>query len=114
ISAKRDLIKNVRFCEYMGAGSEIPIGDEAIFLSDIMTNYTISHADVNICYHPHESSGSCKESKFSYARGMTIRKVFGFYYGSLIVIPFFIFRAKLFRYSPKQFIDYIKGFLKVK
>ena len=115
ISIKMNLLGKNRFCEYMGAGSSIPIGDEAVFLSDILrSGEKITHNELYICSHPHESSGAGKHLMMSYARGLTIRKVYGVILGGAVLIPFFFLRLRLFNYSFKHFRHYLLGFFKAK
>jgi glycosyltransferase involved in cell wall biosynthesis len=96
ISLKRMYLGDIRFCEYMGAGSNIPIGDEAVFLSEFLREgYSISYQNKCIASHPKESSGSSPTISSIYARGVTIRKVYGFIIGLFLVPCFILLRRNL-------------------
>ena len=97
IAAKKESIKAVRFNELMGAGSGIPIGDEAVFLSDCLRSHLkISHCPLVVTSHPTVSSGACRGRDYVYARGYTIREVYGLFAGLIFLPVFFIARYKLF------------------
>ncbi|NRD74700.1 glycosyltransferase family 2 protein [Shewanella sp. VB17] len=116
ISLKRECYNTIRFAEDMGAGANIPIGDEAVFLSDCIKNgLKIQFIPIVICKHPLESSGGTVTENSMFARGVVFRRVFG-RWGWFILLPFFIKRPKLF-YSyggrTKAFLTFISGFTKL-
>ncbi|MFB2674379.1 glycosyltransferase family 2 protein [Shewanella xiamenensis] len=96
ISLKRECLGNIRFCEFMGAGTSIPIGDEAVFLSDLLKNgHRISYHNIAIASHPIESSGAAPSFDTIFARGMTIRLVYGFFCGLPLALVFIFLRRNL-------------------
>lgn len=97
ISLKRRAVNSkARFPEFMGCGSNIPIGDEAVFLSKLIRNgFKIVNVDKVVAMHPEESSGSIVNPKNIYARGFTLAQVYS-NWGLLLLIPFLIFRFRLF------------------
>lgn len=62
----------------MGAGSKLPIGDEAVFVAKIIRNKgLLKHISATPLVHPAESSGT-QESKINVvSKGFMLRKVFG-------------------------------------
>ncbi|MGS0827509.1 hypothetical protein ACVBIO_17040 [Shewanella sp. 0m-8] len=117
ISVKNRFVKNKRFCEYMGAGSSIPIGDEAVFLSEFLKdNQKISYHSKVIASHPLESSGGHPSLETIYARGVTIRKVYGVFMGIPMLIAFLFLRKKLIL-EPSillGFKSFVSGFIMYK
>lgn len=113
ISIKRDSLGYIRFCDYIGAGSNIPIGDEAIFLSCFLKNkQKVSYHPKVIASHPFDSSGGIPDLKTVYARGVTIRKVYGVFTGIPMLIVFLVLRRNLIL-NPKilpGLITFIRGF----
>ncbi|RPA63837.1 glycosyltransferase family 2 protein [Shewanella frigidimarina] len=113
ISLKRECYESVRFSEDMGAGTDIPIGDEAVFLADCIRNdMKILFVPTVICSHPLESSGSSVSETSVFARGVAFRRVFG-WCGWFILLPFFLKRAKLFTIDDgmiKSFFIFVSGF----
>lgn len=114
ISLKRAYAHGLYFPENMGAGSKIPIGDEAVFLSKVLdNNLKISFIPQVIASHPSESSGVSVSKSTIYSRGVTIRNVFK-WYGFFLLVPFFLLRIKLFKskkYSlVSSFLIFTKGF----
>ena len=105
-------ILNSRFPEDMGAGSSLPVGDEAVFLASCLrSGYKITHIPITIVSHPPVSSGANNSLIFFRARGVTIRRVFGLYLG-FFVVPIYAFKHfKKFNKFDCLF-EYIKGFFK--
>ncbi|MDP5460137.1 glycosyltransferase family 2 protein [Alishewanella sp. SMS8] len=113
ISLKRKSLGSIRFSENMGAGSLIPVGDESVFLSEfIKSQKAVCFFNRTIAYHPQISSGYESNYMMVYARGYTIRKVYGLFLGFLVLSIFSIKRPSLvFKPSvAKGVINYIKGF----
>lgn len=114
ISVKNNPTNNIRFCPYMGAGTKIPIGDEAVFLAEYLrVNKRISFHNVVIASHPLESSGASPTIDCIYARGVTLRKVYGFWWGCIMCPIFLIVRSRLI-ITDAPFIGvkaFISGFL---
>ncbi len=115
ISLKRAYAHKLFFPEDMGAGSLIPIGDEAVFLSRALdNNLKISFVPQVIASHPYDSSGVIVSQSTIYSRGVTIRKVFK-WYGFFLLFPFFLSRIRLFKSNKyslvSSFLIFTKGFL---
>lgn len=105
ISLKRAFVQNIFFPEDMGAGSKIPIGDEAVFLSKVLdNNLKISFVPKVIASHPSDSSGVSVSESTIYSRGVTIRNVFK-WYGFFLLFPFFLSRIKLFKSSKYSLVS---------
>lgn len=105
ITIKKNESKQIRFPEDMGAGTLIPIGDEAVFLSQFLEKKLIIsfHPQV-ICSHPRESSGSVNSSLSNYSRGVTIRRVYKLTF-PIIAVIFALRRANLLKLGN----SYIQG-----
>ncbi|WP_151994387.1 glycosyltransferase family 2 protein [Buttiauxella massiliensis] len=96
--------KNVPlFPEDMGAGTCLPIGDEAVFLSKVLlARGGITYTPHTIASHPLESTGVISTANSVIARGVTLKRIFGnkAYFFALI---FFIRRSKLFKIPEGYF-----------
>ncbi|WES66718.1 glycosyltransferase [Superficieibacter sp. HKU1] len=91
------------FPEEMGAGTNLPVGDEAIFLANILKQgKKISFHPKIVCSHPCESSGTQNSVITAYSRGVTFRQVFGFF-SFFMALPFIISRRKLFKINGGYF-----------
>jgi len=110
----KNSIDKVEFDTDMGAGSLIPCGDEAVYISKYLKQgHDVSFHPVCIAQHDLVSSGGNIEAASVKARGVTLRRTFGSR-GVIFVIPFFIFRRKLFSNKSSfihNFIIFFKGFL---
>lgn len=117
ITMKRSHLNSIRFSEDMGAGSSIPIGDEAVFLSNcIEKKHKISFHPEVICSHPIESSGNINSQLSNYSRGITIRRVYKLTF-PIVSILFMLRRAKLLKLNNsymKGFYFFLKGIVKNK
>lgn len=104
--------KNIpEFPEDMGAGSTLPIGDEAVFLSKVLAaKGTIIFFPDTIAFHPMESTGMVPDAKSVIARGVTLKRVFGVL-APFLAIAFFIRRRALFK-IPQGFFQSIKLLMK--
>lgn len=95
ISLKRNL-SLPRFPEDIGAGTSLPVGDEAIFLSHFINQRkSIRFVPETIAIHPYESTGFVASKASIYSRGVTLKRVFGFS-SYLLAFLFFFRRKKLF------------------
>lgn len=107
-------IKNKKvpeFPEDMGAGSNLPIGDEAVFLSRVLADKgTILFFPETIAFHPMESTGLVPDARSVIARGVTLKRVFGIM-APFLAIVFFIKRRSLFK-IPQGFIHSVRLLMK--
>ncbi len=72
ISVRASAVGSRRFPEDLGAGSALPVGDEAVFLAQFIdAGKKIQHVSAVVCSHPDESSGATAELAFNEARGVT-------------------------------------------
>lgn len=113
ITFKRKFLGKICFPNDMGAGTSIPTGDEAVFLSNFLRKgFKIYHSGLLIASHPDESSGSNISHATTLSRGVTLRRVYGIF-GIFLILPFFIQRRKvLFRPSGEYsaLLVFIKGY----
>ena len=62
----------------MGAGSNLPVGDEAVFVSSIIRNKgLIKHFSATPLIHPTESSGTLGGQRNVVSKGFMLRQVYG-------------------------------------
>lgn len=95
ISLKRN-VSLPRFPEDIGAGTPLPVGDEAIFLSNFLNQgKSIRFVPETIAIHPYESTGFVASKASIYSRGVTLKRVFGLS-SYLLALLFFFRRKKLF------------------
>ncbi|WP_072091822.1 glycosyltransferase family 2 protein [Trabulsiella odontotermitis] len=81
------------FPEDIGAGTELPIGDEAIYLSQFLNKKrTIRYVPHTIAIHPRESTGQEVSKVSIYSRGVALKRVFGRLSYPLALL--FLFRRK--------------------
>lgn len=96
LNINRTFSGNVRFDERFGLGADYPVGEEAVFLTDLnKKGDKVIFIPVPFTCHPIESTGIklYTEKKMILSRGALIRRC----YGSVLGIPvLFIFWAKKF------------------
>ncbi|MDG1733770.1 MAG: glycosyltransferase [Thalassotalea sp.] len=105
---------NIHFDEEIGAGTDLPCGDEAIYLSKFLhRNKKIIYVPETIAIHPIESSGIATNTMNSRARGVTLRRVFQIW-GVFLLLPFYIKNKNLFRNDIQHIKEFIYGFFQNK
>lgn len=106
VNRDRLIDANCSFPEDMGAGSEIPIGDEPVFLSRCLkSDLHIHFFPEYFISHPFESSGNDFTNRLaSYSRGVVFRRIFGFGFGALLLSAMFIKKLILGRFISRSFI----------
>lgn len=98
ISMKNNTVKG-KFQEDMGAGSFYPVGDEAVFLSCFLSkDQGVRYVPEFICMHPDESSGLIVNDSSIIARGVTLKRVYG-WLSYFVGIAFLLKNAQLFNGS---------------
>jgi glycosyltransferase involved in cell wall biosynthesis len=118
ISLKTSACTGLTFDSDMGAGSVLQIGDEAVFLaSALRRGILIGFVNQCIATHPQDSSGFGETNLHLYARGLTIRKVYGVWFGFPLVLLFFIRRYSRSKHNLSEkyrfLVLYLKGFWKM-
>jgi glycosyltransferase involved in cell wall biosynthesis len=97
------------FPEDMGAGTDLPISDEPVFLSRcIRSGLIVSFQPVYLVLHPRESSGSdVLEPSHCRARGLAFARIFGPITGLILLIPFYLKYTPycVERYGVRLFIE---------
>ncbi|CAH1522046.1 Glyco_trans_2-like domain-containing protein [Vibrio owensii] len=69
----------INFPEFMGAGTDLPVGDEAVFVSKILDSKgRLYHCDKSMVIHPDDSSGKNIDLRTIKSKGLMIRIVFGY------------------------------------
>jgi hypothetical protein len=82
---------NVRFPTFMGAGSDLPVSDEAVFLSRLLENGIKGvHLGMTPLIHPAESSGTCLSTSFYISKAVAFKLIFGRVVGLLLFSLFII------------------------
>lgn len=106
------------FPEDIGAGTNLPIGDEAIFLSKLLdAGNSIRYVPYTIAMHPKESTGLAVTFNSIYSRGVTLRRVYGLILSLPLGLVFFTRRRSLFAVEGGAFkagIVFLKGILRGK
>lgn len=108
ITARRLAVErgSLNFDEKFGLGTNLPAGEEAIFLADASKKgISIQYEPINIVFHPAESSGSGWRSEESVkARGALFKRVFGFL-GFPLLLAFCLKHKKSYshNFTFKQF-----------
>lgn len=88
ISLKNDF-KQLEFPENMGAGTSLPLGDEAVYLSRILdAGGSVRFIPQYVCTHPLDSSGYVVSKATCRSRGVVLNKVFGLF--AYIIWPGFL------------------------
>lgn len=103
-------LHGIYFPVEMGAGSLLPVGDEAVFLSRIICNGgMIKHVDLSPISHPKESSGTQDNKLTIISKGYMLKKVYGF--KGIFPLIYLIFKLKG---GSKSEISFwlLKGFFK--
>lgn len=118
ISLKNEAVVPL-FPEDIGAGTSLPIGDEAIFLSKLLDiSKSIRYVPYTIAVHPKESTGLAVTFNSVYSRGVTLRRVYGLGLALPLGLVFFIRRRGLFSVDGggafKAGIVFLKGILRGK
>ncbi|PMO34031.1 hypothetical protein [Vibrio breoganii] len=115
----KDIKGHVFFPENMGCGTNIPIGDEAVFAKRVLSK-KMKIYDTGLCIasHPLESSGRFITDSSIYARGYTLSLVYGLILALFLSIPFYLIRSKLFNSNVRSsgtptFLLFIKGVLRM-
>lgn len=97
ISLKKNAAKPF-FPEDIGAGTDLPVGDEAVFLSQLLKNgSSIRYVPYTIAIHPKESTGLIVSEVSIYSRGVTLRRVYGLLMSFPLALLFLIKRRQLFK-----------------
>lgn len=97
ISLKKSAVSPL-FPEDIGAGTDLPVGDEAIFLSKLLRKgFSIRYFPYTIGLHPKESTGLNVTRKSIYSRGVTLRRVYGFFMSLPLAVVFLVRRRQLFK-----------------
>ena len=99
-------IKNLKFDEKFGLGTNNPTGEEAIFLSDALKQgLKILYIPLPIVFHPKESSGGMFKDnpKLIRAKGAMFYRIFGIW-GYLVS---FLFALKKYRMSNYKFFKFL-------
>lgn len=82
-----------KFPEDMGAGTSLPVGDEAVFLSTfIKKGKSIRYIPNTIAIHPRESTGLEVTNGSIYSRGVALNRIYGIY--AFLVAIFFLLRRR--------------------
>lgn len=101
ITCKRESLisNNIKFPEDMGAGTELFICDEPVFLSRLIKkNLTGIYIPTLICSHPRLSSGSVFNEKNAFlSRLLCFIKIFGNTSGRIIYLLFIMKNIKLLK-----------------
>ncbi|PMO90159.1 hypothetical protein BCS98_15305 [Vibrio breoganii] len=102
---------DIFFPENVGAGTELPVGDEAIFMYRAQSvGAILRHFDLSLVEHPDESSGKSLSKNTLVAKGNMIRYLYGI--KGIAVIVYLSIRLKSTGLSLKdKFILLLKGFL---
>lgn len=102
---------NIYFPSDMGAGSNNPVGDEAVFLSAIIDNGgKIKHYAMNALMHPDDSSGKVLNPVMLRSKGLMIRRLFGAKYFIIIFYLSLKLKTKEINFFSSLFYLF-KGFL---
>lgn len=112
IARREALGSSVRFPEDMGAGELYPICDEPVFLAKCIEHGLIlEYLPIDICVHPPVSSGMTISEKFTEARGLCFKRVFGIK-GFFLLFPFSLkMKLKNREINLLKFITHLsKGF----
>lgn len=113
VVARREALgSSVRFPEDMGAGELYPICDEPVFLAKcIERGLKLEYIPIDICIHPPVSSGMTISDKFTEARGLCFKRVFGVK-GFFLLFPFSLkMKLKNRKINLLRFITHLsKGF----
>lgn len=108
IVIKRKSIEGIKYDERFGLGTDLPSGEENIFLSLCLArNLQIRFFPKTLCYHEMESSGkNLSNIPTSRAKGYIFKAIFG----GLYFLPCFYFAIKKYPIYKKQFslINYLK------
>lgn len=113
IVVDREKIGSVRFDEQFGLGAAYPVGEENIFLSDLLfCRKSVIYWPEYICEHPEFSSGALLDKNAYFLRGKVFFRIFG--KKGLVVGTLFWCKKEKFRLNsiPKLaafFSGYLKG-----
>jgi glycosyltransferase involved in cell wall biosynthesis len=89
VALRREVVlgTNVRFDERFGLGSELPVSEENIFLTDLLKRgMKIFYYPADILIHPEVTSGNTWGKKHLIARGALFKRVFGLYGFPLLLV----------------------------
>lgn len=106
-------IGSVRFDEQFGLGAAYPVGEENIFLSDLLSyRKSVIYCPEYICEHPEFSSGALLDKNAYFLRGKVFFRIFG--KKGLVIGTLFWCKKEKFRLNsiPKLvafFSSYLKG-----
>ncbi|EMU6536796.1 glycosyltransferase family 2 protein [Escherichia albertii] len=103
-----------KFPEDMGAGTLLPVGDEAVFLSTfIKKGKSIRYIPKTIAMHPRESTGLEVTNTSIYSRGVALNRIYGIY-AFPVAILFMLKRKNLLKTDSGVLLGgilFIKGVL---
>lgn len=101
--------QEIKFNEAFGAGAKLPVGDEALFLNDVIKSKgTIKSYDLSFISHPRESSGVVNSREVYLSRGIVFKKIFGSI-GLVYLVYLLVFRINILK-EPRA-LEMIRGFL---
>lgn len=113
IVVDREQIGSVRFDEKFGLGAAYPVGEENIFLSDLLScRKSVIYYPEYICEHAEFSSGALLDKNAYFLRGKVFLRIFG--KKGLVVGALFWCKKEKFRLNSMQklaafFSSYLKG-----
>lgn len=91
VSEKVKLMRLARFPEDMGAGTELPVADEAVFLGRCLKSGARGvHSGLGLLTHPEESSGNAFSKRYMASKKIAFSRVFGQPLGFVLYCLFFI------------------------
>ncbi|QLE86118.1 glycosyltransferase family 2 protein [Shewanella sp. Scap07] len=106
---------DVKFPEYLGAGTNLPACDEPVFLARLMSKgLKIGYMPLIIAHHPKLSSGKVFEDESSLVcRGVAFRDIFGNMAAIPMLFLFYLKNRKKFKLRNRSaFLSLYKGYLK--
>ena len=81
----------VRFPEFMGAGTSLPVSDEAVFLARLISrNIQGVHVGTTPLIHPAESSGTIFTESFFLSKALMFKLIFGSLVGFVLFLAFVV------------------------
>ncbi|EFC0392434.1 glycosyltransferase family 2 protein [Escherichia coli] len=100
---------DIKFDENFGAGAAYPVGDEALFLNDVLdSNGSIYHFDLYFLFHPKDSSGIYRSKLHFYSKGIVFRRLYGVI-GLFYILYLILFRFNFFKEVSSLYL--LKGYM---
>lgn len=106
VCRRLSILKTDLFPEDMGAGATYPLCDEPVFLNDCLNkSLKVMFLSIPLCYHPPISSGSNQNEKYTIARGVCFRRIFG--RKALFLLVLFSLKMKI-KFRQLKLFNYMK------